>query len=232
MAVRFGRSKWQDWRKMEIRGDVLEKPMKRFSGRVMFPSSHDIVDMSPFKEVCMVVLGKKLDSGNRVLVTTKPRISVTKEIDRRYYIFRARMQFRFTISSVNDETLAFWEPNAPKFGERLESLKYAFRRGYRTSVSIEPFLDYEPLELIRRVYPFVTESIWIGRMNYIRRKGLSRTEKQYHEEIRENYETRHLAEIFRELRVYPLVRFKDSIRIQLGSGNSREAVKSRVSHDR
>lgn len=65
-----------------------------------------------------------------------------KEIDRRYRKLKSQMQLRFTIASVNDETLAFWEPKAPRFGERLESLRYAFRRGYRTSVSVEPFLDH------------------------------------------------------------------------------------------
>lgn len=89
----------------------------------------------------------------------KPRLSVIKEIDRRYRKLKSQMQFRFTIISVNDETLAFWEPKTPRFGERLESLRYAFRRGYRTSVSVEPFLDHDLTELVESVSPLVTESM-------------------------------------------------------------------------
>jgi len=231
MAVPFGRRSWREWKKMVSRSDELKESMKKLPGRVMFPSSHDIVDVSPFREACMTVLGKLLNSGNRVLITTKPRMSVTKEIDRRYHRFKSLMQFRFTMTSINDEALAFWEPNAPGFEERLDSLRYAFRRGYKTSVSIEPFLDYDPTKLIESVSPFVTESIWIGKMNYIRTKGLTRTEKRRYEKIRKNYETKHLAEIYMKFRGYQLVRFKDSIRIKLGSVSSKEAMESRASHD-
>jgi hypothetical protein len=69
-------------------------------------------------------------------------------------------------------------------------------------------------------------------MNYIQRRGLSRAEKQRHEEIRENYETGYLVEIYEKLRVYPLVRFKDSIRIQLWSSASKEDAMPRTPHDR
>jgi DNA repair photolyase len=230
MAVRFGRARWQTWSRMKVRDDVLNGPMKRFRGRVMFPSSHDIVDMPPFKEACMVVLGMLLSNGNQVLITTKPRINVIKEIDRRYHSLKSLMQFRFTITSIHDETLAFWEPNAPEFGERLRSLRYAFRKGYKTSVSVEPFLDYDPTELIERVSPLVTESIWIGRMNYIRKTGLSRMEKRRYEEIRKNYETGHLAEVCQRLRAHPLVRFKDSVRIQLRSSTLKKGTIPTTTH--
>jgi len=73
---------------------------------------------------------------------------------------------------------------------------------------------------------------WIGKMNYIRRKGLLRVEKQRYEEIRENYEIGYLVEIYEKLRMYPLVRFKDSIRIQLWSSASKEDTMPRTPHDR
>jgi len=181
----------------------------------MFPSTHDIFDISPFKEACFAVLRKLFDSGNNVLITTKPRFSIIQEIDRRFSHRRERIQFRFTITSDNDRLLEFWEPNAPRFKERLVSLKYAFWKGFKTSVSIEPFLDYDPTELVETITPFTTESIWIGRMNYITRKNLSEEEKLYYERIRKNYETRHLAEIYSRLNGQPKIKIKDSIRIQL-----------------
>jgi DNA repair photolyase len=60
------------------------------------------------------------------------------------------------------------------FEERKQSLKYAYERGFRTSVSMEPMLDTIQIEqLIETVRPFVTEDIWLGTMNHL--KGLKKT---------------------------------------------------------
>ena len=216
MAKRFKRSTDESWKIMEIRKDILEKSFEKRSGRVMFPSSHDIVDISPFKEASLTVLENLLSHGNDVLVTTKPRLSVVKDIESKLGGYRELMQFRFTITSRDDELLGFWEPNAPSFRERLTSLRFAFKKGYKTSVSIEPFLDYNPIRLVRIVEPYTTESIWIGRMNYLPRKNILESEKPFYEKIRRNYETDHLWSLYNRLGKIPRIRFKDSIRNQLG----------------
>lgn len=221
MAKRFGRTDDNTWKNMKIREDILCKDFKRLSGRVMFPSTHDIFDISPFKEACFAVLGRLLESENEVLITTKPKLSVIQETDHRFRRFREQMQFRFTITSNNDRLLEFWEPNAPRFKERLASLEYAYRKRFKTSVSIEPFLDYDPTELIEMVKPFTTESIWIGRMNYIPCKNISWKERPHYDKIRKNYETAHLWKIYNRFKGQSLIRFKDSIRIQLNIENNR-----------
>jgi DNA repair photolyase len=209
---------------MEIREDVAKKNFRKLPGRIMFPSTHDIFEFSPFKEVCFAVLRKLLESRNEVLVTTKPRFSIIKNIIQEFGSFRKQIQFRFTLTSVDDNLLEFWEPNAPRFKERLVSLTYAFGEGFKTSVSIEPFLDYDPSELVETVSAFTTESIWIGRMNYIPRNHLSSKEKPYYTRIRKNYETHHLLEIFEKLSQRPEIRFKDSIKMQLGIEVNSEGV--------
>ena len=215
MAKRFGRIDGNGWAHMEVREEILKKNPRKRTGRVMFPSSHDIFDISPFKEACFTVLRKLLESENDLLITTKPRLVVVQEIIRQFRIYKHQMEFRFTITSNNDRLLEFWEPNAPRFRERLASLEHAFRREFRTSVSIEPFLDYDPTELVEEIVPFVTETIWIGRMNYIPRMNLSKEEEPYYDEIRRNYETSHLRDVRSRLDGHPKIRFKDSIRIQL-----------------
>jgi len=201
---------------MEVQEDAICKDFKKQSGRVMFPSTHDIFDISPFKEACFTVLRRLLESGNDILITTKPRFSIIQDINLQFSRYKDQMQFRFTITSDNDRRLKFWEPNAPRFKERLTSLKYAFRKRFKTSVSIEPFLDYDPTKLVEKITPFTTESIWIGRMNYISRKHLSEEEEQHYHEIRKNYEPRHLWKIYSRLNGKPKIKFKDSIRNQLG----------------
>jgi DNA repair photolyase len=88
-----------------------------------------------------------------------------KAICQEFAWYKDKILFRFTIGSSDSNTLKFWEPNAPDFAERLESLKYAFSEGYQTSVSCEPMLDDNIGDVIDQVSPFVTDSIWIGKMN-------------------------------------------------------------------
>ena len=96
------------------------------------------------------------------------------------------------------------------------SLKFAYSKGYKTSVSIEPFLDYDPTKLIEAVTPYTTESIWLGKMNYIPLKNISSEEQVYYEKIRKNYEFEHLLYIFNTFRNQKLIRFKDSIINKIG----------------
>jgi len=45
----------------------------------------------------------------------------------------------------------------------MGSLNFVFEKGYKISISIEPFLDYDPTKLVELVIPFTTESIWVGK---------------------------------------------------------------------
>ena len=169
MAKRFGRATEQSWQQMSIRNKAVQKRYGKVKGRIMFPTAHDIFDFPEFLEAEFLVLDKLLKGGNEVLITTKPRETVIKQIHARFNKYKDSIQFRFTITSNKEELLKYWEPNAPPFAERLECLKFAFLNGYKTSVSIEPFLDFDPSELISLVAPYTTESIWLGKMNYIPR---------------------------------------------------------------
>lgn len=221
MAKRFGRATEETWKDMKIRNDVMNKKFRKYRGRVMFPSSHDIIDIPEVKEACLIVISRLLEAGNEVLITTKPRLSITKAISEKFNLFKSQMQFRFTITSIDEELLSFWEPNAPIFNERLKSLKYAFEKGFKTSISIEPFLDYQPLKLVKTLAPYVTESIWLGPMNYIPRNNIPEEEIPQYEKIRENYEVSHLKEVFNDLDDFPKIRFKDSMIIKLKNAVDR-----------
>jgi len=142
-----------------------------------------------------------------------------KKIDREFSDYKEQIQFRFTITSSDDHLLKFWEPNAPLFQERLKSLQYAFKREYKTSVSIEPFLDYNPKPLVDIIYPFVTESIWLGVMNYIPRNNVRKDNVSYYDSIRKNYSKEHLKKIYKIFNEYPKIRWKDSIKTIL-KGNA------------
>jgi hypothetical protein len=90
--------------------------------------------------------------------------------------YKDKILFRFTIGSTDSKVLKFWEPNAASFEERLECLALAYRMGYQTSVSGEPLLDRNVDDLISKLSPYVTDSIWIGKPNLL----LSRTRMNGH----------------------------------------------------
>ena len=80
IAKRFKRCTEDTWKDMEINQKAVEKKYRKYDGRVMFPSSHDIIDDPNVLKSCIIVLDKLLHAGNEVLVTTKPDIEVVSPI--------------------------------------------------------------------------------------------------------------------------------------------------------
>ena len=94
-------------------------------------------------------------------------------------------------------------------------MKIAYANKFKTSISIEPFLDFDPNPLVEILRPFVSESIWIGRMNYIDRKNLSGEELIHYIRIRKNYAMKNVLSIYDYFKDDPIIRWKDSIKKML-----------------
>lgn len=201
MAIRFGRKTEENWKIMLPNWNAIEKRYGKRKGRIMFPTSHDITEGSII--ACIDILRKLLRAGNSVLITTKPYLKAVQEICNWFFQYKDQIQFRFTITSINWWILKEYEPGAPELVERINSLIYAFRKGYKTSVSIEPFLDMNPIALIYLVAPYVTESIWLGKLNYMKR------EFNTWDNIKEIIER---VELLPE-EIRSKIKYKDSIRI-------------------
>ena len=142
-------------------------PTSKRKGIVMFPTIHDITPF--YLPAALNALKSLLSNGNKVLIVTKPHIVCVETMCNELEKWKANILFRFTIGT-NDETRAkFWEPGAPPIIERLKCLKYAFDKGFATSVSMEPMLGTveETLTAFKTMAPFVTDTIWIGKMNRI-----------------------------------------------------------------
>lgn len=211
MAIRFKKKTEDTWKIMVPNQKNINKGYRKRRGRIMFPTSHDITIES--LEGCLIVLKKLIKSENDLLITTKPNFYCIKRICQDCLDLKDFVQFRFTITSNDSKLIEFWEPVAPSYEERLKSLKYAYSRGFKTSISIEPFLDKNPYELFEVLKPFTTESIWIGKMNYIRSKNLTRSERVYFNNIRQNVSKGNLLKIINKAQEYDssFLRIKDSI---------------------
>jgi len=167
MYERFNRG-GHPWSEPVIDMAKVNKRFWRRNGTIMTPTSHDI---TPFNlQHYTTALTAMLTAGNDVLVVSKPHLECVVALCRDLKAFKDHLEFRFTIGSVDDKVLKFWEPGAPAFNERLSCLMHAHHLGFKTSVSVEPMLDRTPLVVVQEVAPYVTDTIWLGKMNDIARR--------------------------------------------------------------
>jgi len=227
MATRYGWKDSNDWTNVRIREDQLKRAFPNFGEVVMFPSSHDITPDN--MEFAIPFLHNILNASNDVLIVSKPNYECIKLICKELDKYKENILFRFTIGSSSDEVLRFWEPNAPTFGDRSKSLKYAFRKGFQTSISCEPMLDNNIDKVIKKVDPFVTETIWLGKANRLLGKtGRGRLEfngvlndetKRKAEELNEWQNDESIIELYRQFKDNPKIRWKESIKHVLKKQN-------------
>ena len=193
----------------------------RNAGVVMFPTSHDITPK--FLPEALATI-QNLLATNQVLVVSNPHLSVVRELCRALADSKRRLLFRFTISSLDPQLCAFWEPGAPGPAERIEALKHAFALGFKTSVSIEPMLDswQRTVDLVAAVQSQVTDSIWIGKMRNIPRKLNSHVNglDEAIARIKSQQSDEHVLNLVGAVKNNSKVRWKDSIRLVVANSGA------------
>ena len=181
-------------------------------GVVMFPTSHDITP--EFLKESIITI-KNLLRHNRVLIVSKPHLAVVKELCKELVDHRGDILFRFTIGSLQAATCAFWEPGAPPPSERIKALKHAFDHGFQTSASIEPMLEdrHGTIALVNTIEPYVTNTIWVGKMQRIPRKYNSHIKglAEAAATIKAQQSDPEILQLVQALRGKPKIRWKDSI---------------------
>jgi len=220
MSIKYGQSDSNSWTNPTVRKHDLKKRIKKYDGRVMFPSSHDITPINLTESLDFI--RKILTAGNEILIVSKPNLDCIKAICEQFKDYKGKILFRFTIGSVDDTVLKFWEPNAPNFKERFDSLKHAHKNGFQTSVSCEPMLDDNIDAVIKNILKYVTETIWLGKANgLIGVTGKGRLEfngvdtpeviKKAKELIAWQSDDKIIA-LYKKYRSEPKIRFKESIK--------------------
>lgn len=216
-VLRFGRLTDEQWKLGAVRERDVSRNYPKCDQTVMFPSTHDIT-WDNF-EACHTVLCKLVEAGNRVLVVSKPRPELVSILCDAFEDYKDRIAFRFTIGASSEDLLSFWEPGAPDFADRKESLIHAFAGGFWTSVSMEPMLDSDNLpKLIEELRPFVNWRIWIGTMNhawYIRKYQNPAIDAAF-ARIEEGQTRERLQPIHHRYRDDVLIRFKSDFLLKLG----------------
>lgn len=213
-ALRFGRIKSAaEWSRPKLNPNVTPSLRRaaKAKGMVMFPSTHDV--LPEFLEPCLTMLRSLLEAGKQVLVVSKPHWECIRAIGEALRDYREQILFRFTIGTMDQGWLSYWEPGAPTYNERMDALALARRFQFATSVSCEPLLETErPLELVRELEPYVTETIWIGKMNRIRHRCVAGTSEEAIRRIEAGQKDNRVREIYELLKDRPKIRWKDSYR--------------------
>jgi DNA repair photolyase len=214
-AIRFGRIKsHNEWANETIREKAVNKNWNKRDGVIMFPTTHDITEQNI--EAVIITLGKMLKTGNNVLIVSKPRLSCMRRICAEFSDHKEQIMFRFTIGSLDEKVCNFWEPGAPTPTERLQALKHARYEGFQTSVSMEPMLGGRcgVNWMVQMLSPFVTDTIWIGKMNKPRQRvDISNPRNLKVVEAIEILQTDEvILELVNELKDNSKVRWKDSIK--------------------
>lgn len=219
-ALRFGRIQSAgQWINMSLNKSAINLATSKTAKprRIMFPSTHDLFP-EHLDVIIVSALTTWLAQGNQILIVTKPHIEVVKRLCSEFRSAREQIIFRFTIGSMNNEVLSFWEPGAPSYEERYESLCFAHANGFETSVSCEPYLDNKIYDLVESVSMFVTDSIWIGKMNRIGRRvnteGWSNKERGFLHRVFDAQSDEFIKDLYGRLK--NKVRWKDSIKKVLG----------------
>jgi DNA repair photolyase len=213
-ANRFKLKDRGEWAKEELtkRASIASYPAR--DGVVMFPSSHDITlyNLAAYIRVARLILA----AGNHLLIVSKPRRECIWSLLSELREYKEQILFRFTTGTVNDETSCFWEPGAPLPLERISCLAMANGEGFATSVSMEPLLGgvITARSVIKAVKPFVSDSIWIGKMNKIRTRVIAGNDidREWIAYIEQRQTDAEMIRLYDEFKNDPLIRWKDSIK--------------------
>lgn len=209
-AIGFRGIKRDTW--AEERLKTAMPRVRKFNGLVMVPSSHDI---TPYYLAAVEKhLKALLEQGNQILVVSKPHRDCIYRLCDELAPYKQQILFRFTIGSLSKQLASLWEPGAPAPLERIDCLQHAYKRGFETSVSVEPMLagTEDALVTFNKVIQYVTETIWFGKMNHLNRWGPATPEIAvacwY---LRRLQSDTAVLELVQRLSAHPQVRWKDSI---------------------
>jgi len=215
-AVEFRKyCKAEDWPNPVINQKKVDRNYGLYADGVMFPSTHDITPKNISE--CLCVLRKLLDAGNKVLIVSKPSWECITVICEALQEYTQQILFRFTIGSMHDDVLSFWEPGAPNYDERLACLKYAYTKRFSTSVNCEPYLDGDVIDLYCRIKPWTTHNFWVGLLReYKQRVDASKISAadyaKFVTPLLKAQAMEEITKIYHQLKNERLVKWKDSIR--------------------
>lgn len=172
---------WEDWLKPKIN---LAKAQKRIILSTkhkeikaahpelydfMFPTSSDITPLNI--GASRLKIHRMIQSTGSILIVSKPHFECILAIisDPLVQRYKAKMDFRFTVGSLDDAVIQHWETATPLPEERLRCIRYVVGNGFRCTISMEPLLETEIpriTTMIQTLEAAGVSEIWIGAVQY------------------------------------------------------------------
>lgn len=217
-AVRASIKTSDNWKEEVVDRKAFAKDHVKKDGRILFPSRHDITPKT--LSACAIYLERMLSVGNEVLIVSKPHTECIYLLCEAFKRYKDQILFRFTIGSAHNSVLKLWEPGAPRFSERVRSLKIAYDLGYATSISCEPMLDGEINLVVDATREFVTDAIWLGKANnLITRMTNNGAPEKMLEVGRKLVELQcddNIWKLYKKYKDDPIIKWKESIKEVVG----------------
>ena len=127
-AIEYDKIQSSDWTKERIFWDKIQRIERKPPSRVMFPGHHDITPTN--LPACAEAITRLLKAKHTLLVVSKPHADCIKTLCENFSNQRESISFRFTIGSMQNDILHYWEPYAPSLEERIQSLSIALQSGF------------------------------------------------------------------------------------------------------
>jgi len=191
---------------MEIEDKKVNKKWRSNETKlIMFPSSHDIFPefIKAYTKTCINIL----DAGHQLLIVSKPRLECIEYLIKHLTNYKDNIIFRLTITTHDEDTLKYWEHNASNFDERVKCLKLLYKNGFKTSISLEPFLE-NPTYIITKLDKYITNDIWIGVMSGMETIDIDKDEKN---RLLKLYDKNNLLKLIKKFKDNKKVYWKTSI---------------------
>lgn len=185
----------------------------RYEGVVMYPTGHDITSKNLVTHVNTVQA--LLEAGNELLVCSKADFACMRQVAEVCQEYRDKVVFMITITTLDEATSLFWEPNAPLPFERIATLEQLHHLGFRTSVLVEPLLQGpgSAIAIYDRVADYVSEGIWFGTMVLPeKRVDCTKPENKEAVDLIKRYQSKsNMRLLYAMMKDLPKVNFKKSI---------------------
>lgn len=165
---------YDEWRQPKIVSNALElldKEIPKYKDKIEYV--HLCFSTDPFmykqKEVCDLSL-KIIDklNGNHIRCTVLTKGILSEELASRNG-FSHNNEYGITLVSLSEGFRKRFEPNSANFKDRINSLEYLHKKGFKTWASMEPYptpnLIRQDLREILNAISFVDKIIF-GKLNY------------------------------------------------------------------
>jgi DNA repair photolyase len=182
---------YEDWCKPKIVSNALElldKEIPKYKSKIKyvhlcFSTDPFMYEQEQVRDLSLKIIDKLNANNIRCTVLTKGIFPI--ELSNRNG-FSNENEYGITLVSLSEKFRKEFEPNSASFKDRIKSLKYLHKKGFKTWVSMEPYptpniIKQDLMEILDAV-SFV-DKIVFGRLNYNVKSSEFKYNKEFYKSL-------------------------------------------------